>query len=169
MRGGIKLELAERCNCAFREVFPGQFTTFWVLPCRKARTFSTAMFIRRERAARVAQARWGVMIQFLAVSSGLFAGGGSVARTSRAAPARRPEFKASANAASSTRGPRLVLSRKEVGFISERRRALTRFAVCGVSGQFRLTTSLSRKRVSSSTRSEEHTSELQSRQYLVCR
>src|ERR1022692_3124423 len=131
--------------------FAGQFTTFWALPCRKARTLSTAMVIRRERAARVAQARCGVMMQFLAVSSGLSAGGGSVDRTSRPAPAMRPEFSASASASSSTRRPRLVLSSKAVGFISDRRRALTRFAVCGVSGQCRLTTSLSRKRVSSST------------------
>src|ERR1035441_6442996 len=101
MRGGIKLESAERCNCAFREVFAGQFTTFWALPCRKARTLSTAMFITRELAARVSQARWGVMIQFLAASSGLSAGGGSVDRTSRPAPAMRLEFRASASAGTS--------------------------------------------------------------------
>src|SRR5690242_17364184 len=33
-----------------------QFTTFWGLPARKARTFSTAICIRRARAARVAHA-----------------------------------------------------------------------------------------------------------------
>src|ERR1035437_192435 len=114
-----------------------QFTTFCALPCRKARTFSTVIFISRARAARVAQAKCGVIRQFRAVSNGLSAGGGSADRTSRAAPARRPEFKASARADSSTRGPRLVLSRKAVGFISDRRRALTRFAVWGVGGQGR--------------------------------
>src|ERR1017187_6654831 len=59
-----------------------QFTTFCVLPSRKERTFSTAIFIRRARAARVAHARCGVMRQFLAVSNGLSARGGSVDSTS---------------------------------------------------------------------------------------
>jgi len=121
-----------------------QFTTFCAWRAGRSDIID-AIFNRRERAARVAQAKCGVMRQFLAVSSGLSARGGSVDSTSRAAPARRLEFKASARAGSSTRGPRLVLRRKAVGFISDRRRASTRFAVCGVSGQWRLTTSLSRR------------------------
>jgi hypothetical protein len=39
---------------------------------------STEVFIKRARAARMAQALCGVMRQFFAVSNGLSAGGGSV-------------------------------------------------------------------------------------------
>src|SRR6266550_7730624 len=56
---------------------PHQFTTFCGLPARKARTFSAAMRMSRARAARVAQALCGVMMQFIARSNGLLAGGGS--------------------------------------------------------------------------------------------
>ena len=118
----------------------------------KARTFSTAFCIRRDLAALVAHARCGVMTQFLALRSGLLAGGGSTDRTSIPAPARRPEFKAIARASSSTSWPRLVFSRKALGFIQDKRRALTICFVSCVNGQWRLKTSLSRKRVSKSKR-----------------
>src|ERR1043166_2882068 len=75
-------------------------TRFCGLPARNARTFSTAIFSKRERAARVAQAKWGVMIQFFARSNGLFSGGGSAERTSRPAPANLPLFKELARACS---------------------------------------------------------------------
>src|SRR5207237_9993820 len=78
-----------------------QFTTFCGAPFKKARIFSTAIFISRERAARVAHARCGVMRQFLAVSSGFSAEGGSADKTSSPAPAILPEFNASASACSS--------------------------------------------------------------------
>ena len=93
--------------------------------------------------ARLAQALCGVMRQFFAVSNGLSADGGSVERTSSAAAAMRSEFNASASAASSTKGPRLVLIRNAVGFICARRWAFTRCFVSGISGQCRLTTSRS--------------------------
>src|SRR5436190_19249157 len=119
-----------------------QFTTFSGSPAMKARTLAIAICIRRERAARVAQAMCGVTRQFFARNNGLPAGGGSTERTSTAAPAMRPEFSASASACSSTSPPRLVLSKNAVGFIKASRFALTRLLVLGVSGQCRLTTSL---------------------------
>src|ERR1044071_301060 len=88
------------------------------------------------------------MRQFLAVRRGLVEAGGSLDKTSRPAPAIFPEFKAWARAASSIKSPRLVLSRKALGFIQESRSALISARVCGVSGQCRLTTSLWRKTVS---------------------
>src|ERR1035438_3755990 len=45
MRGRIKLESIGGCNCRFGEF--DQLTTFWALPCRKARTFSTAITAHR--------------------------------------------------------------------------------------------------------------------------
>src|ERR1043166_2926986 len=93
------------------------------------------------------------MMQFLAVSKGLLAGGGSTGGESRGGAAEvRPELSAAARAGSSMSGPRPVLRRKAVGFIQERRSALMRFWVCGVSGQCRLSTSLWRNKVSSSTK-----------------
>src|SRR6266436_5664231 len=74
---------------AAKGIFPGavvnclQLTTFCGLPFKKAQRFATAILSRRSRAARVAQARCGVMRQFFAFNNGLLAGGGSVARTSR--------------------------------------------------------------------------------------
>src|SRR6266850_1149137 len=91
------------------------------------------------------------MMQFLAVRSGLLAGGGSTDKTSSPAPASLPEFSATARASSSTNCPRLVFSRNALGFIHDKRCALTRWFVSGVSGQCRLTTSLCRKRDSRST------------------
>lgn len=60
-----------------------------------------AISIKRILASFVAHAIWGVKWQFLAVSNGLFAVGGSVERTSTPAAERLPEFKASATACSS--------------------------------------------------------------------
>ena len=110
-------------------------TTFCGLPAAKAATLSMETFNKRARAARVAQAWCGVMMQFLALSNGLFAGGGSTASTSNPAPAICPLFKASASACSSINWPRLVFSRNAVGFIVRNRSAFTNFAVSGVSGQ----------------------------------
>src|SRR6266487_6154209 len=108
-------------NSAIRQIenlrYAGlQFTTFCGFPARKARTFSTAMRMSRARAARVAQALCGVMMQFIARSNGLLAGGGSTERTSRPAPAILLALSASANAGSSTNAPRLVFRRRAVGF-----------------------------------------------------
>src|SRR5438093_12805625 len=103
-----------------------QFTTFCNFPFKNAFTLATAAFIKRLRAARVAQEMWGVIKQFFAFNNGLSASGGSMARTSSPAPAIRPAFKASANADSSINGPRLVLRRKAVDFIHASRWALMR-------------------------------------------
>ena len=49
----------------------GQFTTFVGRPARKFATLATVASSSRRRASRVAQAMWGVIRQFRAVSSGL--------------------------------------------------------------------------------------------------
>jgi hypothetical protein len=109
--------------------------------------------IRRCRAFRVAQATCGVMMQFFAVSSGFDAGGGSTVSTSSPAPASRPAFSAAARSASFTSAPRAVFKSSADGFISPIRLASIISFVSGVSGQCRLTTSLSRNSVSRSTHS----------------
>ena len=102
---------------------------------------------------RVAQAMCGVTWQFLAASRGLSGSAGSTCSTSTPAPAICSALRASASACWSTIGPRLVLIRKALFFMSERRWALTSVSVSGVSGQCRLTTSLALKSVSTSTNS----------------
>src|SRR5205085_349804 len=75
-RGVLTAPLSALTDNSFRRVSTDQFTTFWSFPQTKLRTFSTAIRINRERAALVAHARCGVMMQFLAVRSGLPPGGG---------------------------------------------------------------------------------------------
>ena len=60
---------------------------FWGAFSRKAFTFAVAVSRSRCLADFVAHAMWGVIQQFLAVSSGLSGFGGSVERTSRPAAA----------------------------------------------------------------------------------
>lgn len=110
-----------------------------------------AISIKRILASFVAHAIWGVKWQFLAVSNGLFAVGGSVERTSTPAADRLPEFKASATACSSISGPLPVLIRMAVGFIHSNVSALTNPLVVAVSGQCNDKTSLSLNNVSFST------------------
>ncbi len=68
----------------------------------------------------------GVAITFGARRIAAPATGGSGSNTSRPAPASRPSASAAASAASSTIGPRAVLMRNAVGFISARRPAETK-------------------------------------------
>ena len=58
------------------------FTTFWGWPARNALTFSTVQSIMRWRLLREPQDMCGVMMQFLAFSSGLSARMGAVVSTS---------------------------------------------------------------------------------------
>ena len=58
------------------------------------------------------------------------------------APAIVPAFSASTSAASSTMGPRAVLTRKALCFIDDSCAAPMRWCVAGLYGQLRLTTSL---------------------------
>ena len=60
---------------------------------------------------------------------------GSTDTTSTAAPASLPSASARARSESTTSGPRAVLIRNAVGFVSSRLAPLTRPAVWGVSGQ----------------------------------
>jgi hypothetical protein len=64
-----------------------QFTWFTGLPSRKAAILSLVIFIILILASLLIQALCGVMIQFFATSKGLFSPGGSVDKTSNAAPA----------------------------------------------------------------------------------
>ena len=68
----------------------------------------------------------GAAITFGARRIAAPATGGSGSNTSRPAPASRPSASAAASAASSTIGPRAVLMRNAVGFISARRPAETK-------------------------------------------
>src|SRR5258707_9630835 len=90
------------------------------------------------------------MMTFGNCHNGLLAGSGSSGKTSRAAPASWPFFKASSRAAGSTIPPRETSTRYAPGL-----RAASALA--------------SSRQSAGRPRSEEHTSELQSRQYLVCR
>ena len=94
------------------------------------------MASNRLLACKLAQATCGVITQFLAVSNGLSAEGGSALNTSSPAPAIVPWVKASASACSSTRGPRPVFIRTAELFIFCKRSALTTLSVSGVNGQF---------------------------------
>ena len=93
----------------------------------------------RERA--VAQAMWGVMRVLGVCSRGLSAAGGSLASTSTPRPPSLPLCRASATAASSSRGPRAVLMRMAPGFMRARALALMMARVASVSGQCREMTS----------------------------
>ena len=104
--------------------------------------FDTVTDINLCLADLVAQAMCGVMKQFFAVSKGLSALGGSVERTSRAAPAIVFEFNALARSRSFIKGPRLVLIRNAEGFIISRRFAFMKPVLSVVSGQCKLMTSL---------------------------
>ena len=66
---------------------------------------------------------------------------GSAETTSHAAPAIRPEFRASARAASSIRGPRAVFTRNAENFIFSIEFLEIRPWVSGVRGQWRVMTS----------------------------
>jgi hypothetical protein len=63
---------------------------------KKACTVPIALFSNCMRAFFVAYAMCGVTMQFFALQRGLAEAGGSVQSTSTAAPAIRPEFRASA-------------------------------------------------------------------------
>src|SRR6266446_2989842 len=77
--------------------------------------------------------------------SGWSAAGGSVSNTSRAAPPRRFDFKASASAFSSTSPPRAQLIRSAPRFICAICCAPTMFFVCSLSGTCSVMASLRRK------------------------
>ena len=62
-------------------------TTFMGVPRRKPCIFFSVVVRILSLASLLIQAVWGVMIQFFAVNKGLESGGGSVDRTSSAAPA----------------------------------------------------------------------------------
>src|SRR5690606_19521151 len=97
-------------------VAPG-LTTWTGDPVRMPRTFSAVTAISRPRASGVAQARCGVMTIRGADNSGLSSDGGSLDRTSTAAPAITPSRKARARSASLTSPPRAVLSKTARRFI----------------------------------------------------
>ena len=113
--------------------------------------FRAVVAISLRRAATVAQAMCGVMMQFLAAKSGLSAGIGSRAATSRAAPAITPPFRAQARSCSFTSPPREVLTRSAWGCIRASRAAFTIPSFSAFSGQCRLTTSALAKSSSSSS------------------
>jgi hypothetical protein len=81
------------------------FTTFTGLPLRKADRLSIVVSINLNLASFVAQAICGVIMQFLAVKSGLSFGGGSKESTSIPAPAITPLLSASARSSSTIIGP----------------------------------------------------------------
>src|SRR3954471_19401580 len=124
-------------------------TTFCGLPFTNATMFSTARFISLARASLAAQAMCGVTRQFLAVSSGLLAAGGSTDSTSTPAPAITPELSASARSWSTIKGPREVLINSAVGFINRNRSLFIRPCVSGNKGQCSDTTSELRSKSSS--------------------
>ncbi len=128
-----------------------QLTTLMGLPARNALMFSAVAAIRRRRAASVAQAMCGVMMQFLADSRGLSMWMGSADTTSTAAPAMRSALRASARSCSTTRPPRAVLMSNALGFIRSSSARSTRPLVESVWGQCRETTSAAAKSSSSSS------------------
>src|SRR5690606_14247400 len=76
-----------------------------------------ATSISRDLASFVAHAICGVIRQFFAFKSGLFAVGGSTDNTSSPAPAIVPVSSASAKSCSTIIGPREVFNRNAVFFI----------------------------------------------------
>ena len=118
-----------------------RLTALTILPARKLRRFSTAVSIRRWRAAFAPQAMWGGRMQFGAPSKGLSARMGSALTTSSAAPATRPLLRAAARSASFTSGPRAVFSSSTPGFMAAMAFRSIMPAFWAVRGQWRLTTS----------------------------
>jgi hypothetical protein len=104
-------------------------------------------------ASSVEAPRCGVQMKPSSLSSGLSGATGSLAKTSRAAPARWPDASASASAPSSTRPPRAQFTSSAPFFILRSVSAPTRFRVCSVSGTCSETTSARPQRSSSDTSS----------------
>ena len=97
--------------------------------------------------------------------NGLSAGSGSVSNTSSAAPAMRSVWSASISAGSSIAGPREVLMRMAVGFISRKPAASIICRVSLVRTTCSVTTSDSRSSVSSGTRSTPRLAKCSSETY----
>ncbi len=111
------------------------------------------MKIRVARAwfAGVRPEAWGVTITWRISQSGLSGGNGSVAKTSRPAPASRPERRAATRAASSTRSPRPTFTSRAPGGRQASRAAERMPRVSSVSGRASTSQSV---RASSASRRE---------------
>ena len=90
-------------------------------PAASRAQFSTATARLRSRVSRVSQATCGSAVTVATARSGWPGSTGSRAKTSRPAPASRPEVSASSSAASSTSAPRAVLIRMAPGLHRARR------------------------------------------------